>query len=274
MTVTRSAAKARPEASASPGAPAGSKHKMKSPEASEAKRGKKSAGEKKNGHVVEEDGSKQSKQQTTKHEGHPEKAKSGTQKGTAEDTAGRNGATPSNIVEKGIIYFFFRSRVNVGSPSDVSDIARSYIVLRPIAQDAKLGHGPIGDAGNSRLILVPKKTLPQSGRDRWTAFVEKAGASFTDLKEQFLAGAEYTTKTAGQRHTPAASPVGEGIYAITKTGRGSHLAYVLTVPEELGEVQREIGLKEKGSFVVNTKNPEYPSPPNARLPKPPEYPKE
>lgn len=153
-------------------------------------------------------------------------------------------------------------------------MARSYIVLRPLGQDARIGSGPIEDAGNSRLIAIPKKVLPQSGRDRWTAFVEKSGASFADLREKFLASNEYTTKTAGERHTPAASPVGEGVYAITKTGRSSHLVYLLTLPEKLGEVQEEIGLKEKGSFVISTKNPKYPGPANARLPNPPEYPKE
>jgi hypothetical protein len=116
--------------------------------------------------------------------------------------------------------------------------------------------------------------LPQSGRDRWTAFVEKSGASFERLKGEFLASSEYETKTAGTRHTPSATPIGEGVYAITSTGRDSHLVYLLTLPEELGEVQREMGLKEKGSFIINTKNPQFPGPASARLPKDPEYPKE
>lgn len=181
---------------------------------------------------------------------------------------------PSSILEKGIIYFFFRSRVGVGEPSDVNEIARSHIILRPLERDAKLGSGSIGDAGNSRVCVIPKKVLPQSGRERWTAFVEKSGASFQQLKEEFLSSSDYETKTAGTRHTPAATPVGEGVYAITSTGRESHLAYILTLPEELGEVQREMGLKEKGSFIISTKNPQHPGPANARLPKPPEYPKE
>ncbi|EGS23701.1 uncharacterized protein CTHT_0004000 [Thermochaetoides thermophila DSM 1495] len=183
-------------------------------------------------------------------------------------------ALPASILEKGIIYFFFRGRVNVDQPSSVSEIARSYIILRPIEKDAKLGSGPIGDAGNSRVCVIPKKVLPQSGRDRWTGFVEKAGTSFQQIKEEFLASSEYQTKTAGERHVPAAIPIGEGIYAINSTERESHLAYLLTIPKELGEVQKEMGLKEKGSFIISTKNPEYPGPQNARLPRPPEYPRE
>lgn len=183
-------------------------------------------------------------------------------------------AVPSSILEKGIIYFFFRGRVGIDEPSAVNEIARSYIILRPIERDAKLGSGPIGDAGNSRLCAIPKKVLPQSGKDRWIAFVEKTSASFQQLKDEFLASNDYETKTAGTRHSPAATPVAEGVYAITSTGSNSHLAYILTVPEDLGEVQKELGLKQKGSFIISTRNPQYPAPANARLPKGPEYPEE
>ncbi|KAK3393975.1 hypothetical protein B0H63DRAFT_459634 [Podospora didyma] len=186
----------------------------------------------------------------------------------------REESVPSSILEKGIIYFFIRGRVGIDDPSSVDDIARSYMLLRPIPTDAKLGSGPIGDAGNSRVCAVPKKVLPQSGKDRWISFVEMAGASFQELKDQFLSSTDYTTKTAGDRHTPAATPIGEGVYAITTTGRESHLAYILTLPEELGEVQKKMGLKEKGSFILSTKNPAYPGPAYARLPKGPEYSKE
>ncbi|RYP74134.1 hypothetical protein DL771_003192 [Monosporascus sp. 5C6A] len=188
---------------------------------------------------------------------------------------GERPGVPSNILEKGIIYFFFRGRVGIDEPKGVNDIARSYIVLRPIEKDAKLGEGTIGDAGNSRLIAIPKKVLPQSGRDRWIAFVEKTHASFKTLKEEFLASNDYETKTAGTRHTPAATPVAEGIYAITTTGRESHLAYIITLPSGgLGEVQTEMGLKEKGSFIISTRNPAYPPPGRQSLPGGPEYPKE
>lgn len=116
--------------------------------------------------------------------------------------------------------------------------------------------------------------LPLSGRDRWVAFVEKSHASFQVLKDEFLSAEDYTTKTAGVRHSPAAAPVAEGVYAITTTGRESHLAYMVTLPPELGEVQEELGIKEKGSFVISTRNPQYEGPKGAALPQGPEYPKE
>ena len=193
---------------------------------------------------------------------------------SAVEAGARKDETPSNILEKGIIYFFFRGRVGIDEPEAVDDIARSYIVLRPIDKDAKLGEGPIGDAGNSRLCAIPKKVLPQSGRERWIAFVEKAGVSFQTLKDEFLASNDYVTKTAGTRHTPAATPIGEGVYAITSTGRENHLVYFLTLPEKLGETQTEIGLKQKGSFIISTRNPQYPPPNNAQLPGDPKYSKE
>ncbi|KAG9251183.1 uncharacterized protein F5Z01DRAFT_298705 [Emericellopsis atlantica] len=182
--------------------------------------------------------------------------------------------TPSSILEKGIIYFFIRGRVNVESPTSVEDIARSFMLLRPLPHDAKLTEGKIGDAGNIRIVVLPKKVFPKSGRDRFLSFVEKTGTSFDEIKNEFLEGANYDTKTAGKRHTPAATPAAEGVYAITSTGRESHLAYILTLPEELGEFQKDLGLKSQGSFIISTRNPETSPPAGAQIPEGPEFPKE
>ncbi|KAI1496334.1 hypothetical protein F5X99DRAFT_400740 [Biscogniauxia marginata] len=196
------------------------------------------------------------------------------QNGSAEKPGARNGTVPSNILEKGLIYFFFRGRVGIDEPSDVNEIARSYFILRPLDKDAKLGEGVIDDVINSRLVAIPKKVLPLSGRDRWIAFVEKSDASFKTIKEEFLAASDYTTKTAGVRHSPAATPAAEGIYAITTTGRETHLAYMITLPADLGEVQTELGLRGKGSFIISTRNPAYEAPKGTSLPAGPEYPQE
>ncbi|KAK7946256.1 uncharacterized protein PG986_010577 [Apiospora aurea] len=203
-----------------------------------------------------------------------EQPKSEENGASAVEPEAREGEVPASILEKGIIYFFFRGRVGIDEPSGVGDIARTYLVLRPIAHEGKLGDGPIGDAGNSRLVAIPKKKLPLSGRDKWVAFVEKVHASFATLKDEFLAANDYETRTAGTRHSPAATPIGEGVYAITSTGRESHLAYMLTLPQEFGETQKEMGLREKGSFVLSTRNPDYPPPKYAQLPEGPDYPKE
>ena len=198
----------------------------------------------------------------------PSESKSNT---AVEKSSEREDAMPSSILEKGIIYFFFRGRVGIDEPSDVGEIARSYIVLRPIPHGSKLGYGPIGDAGSNRLLALPKKVLPISPKDRFMVFVEKANASMEDIKSS-LASSDYATRTAGTRHTPAAAPIGEGVYAITTTGRDSHIAYILTLPSKLSDIQADVGLKERGSFATSVKNPQYAGPANTNLPKSPAFP--
>ncbi|KXJ87619.1 hypothetical protein Micbo1qcDRAFT_215458 [Microdochium bolleyi] len=223
----------------------------------------------------ESDDDKGTKREDTKPEGEdgPSKPAATTEESTAVQE-GERPAVPSSILEKGIIYFFFRGRVNIEEPKNVDEIQRSFMILRPMATDARLGEGPIGDAGNSRLIAVPKKVFPTSGKERWIAFVEKTDVSFSALRDEFLSGEDYMTKTAGARHTPAAQPAAEGVYAITTTGRESHLAYMITLPSELGELQGDLGLKEKGSFILSTRNPAYDAPRGTALPEGPDYPKE
>lgn len=103
---------------------------------------------------------------------------------------------PSSILEKGFIYFFFRGRVGVDEPQGVEDVARSYIILRPVPLGAKLSGGPLENLENSRLLALPKKVLPKSGKDRFLVFVEKPKASITELRDQFQSY-DYSTKTAG-----------------------------------------------------------------------------
>ena len=74
---------------------------------------------------------------------------------------------PSTILEKGIIYFFFRARVGIDEPQGVKDIARSYLVLRPLPLSAKLGEGPLEETHQNRLLALPKKVLPVSHQDRF-----------------------------------------------------------------------------------------------------------
>lgn len=62
------------------------------------------------------------------------------------------------------------------------------------------------------------------------------------------------------------------MYAITsRGGRDSHLSYILTVPSEINEVQQELGLRERASFVTSVKNPKAGGPPQARLPQSAEF---
>ncbi|KAF2659484.1 tetrapyrrole biosynthesis, uroporphyrinogen III synthase [Lophiostoma macrostomum CBS 122681] len=194
---------------------------------------------------------------------------------TIEESSQREKNLASNILEKGIIYFLARNRVGVEDADSVGDLQRTYFVLRPLPTGAKLGDGAIPDLENNRLFALPKKVLPKSHTDRFMAFVEKANTTIQDLKENFFQGSEYETKTVGTRKNEAATVVGEGVYAITRTeDRSTHLAYAITIPTELGEVQDDLGLRSQGSFVISVKNPERPGPASARLPQAPEFPKE
>lgn len=107
------------------------------------------------------------------------------------------------------------------------------------------------------------------------AFVEKAPTTIQDLKDNFFKGDEYDTKTSGTRRVDPVTPVAEGVYAITKTeDTSTHLAYSITIPSVIGEVQEDLGLKSQGSFVISVKNPERPGPASANLPEGPDFPKE
>ncbi|KAJ5820117.1 hypothetical protein N7474_005708 [Penicillium riverlandense] len=186
----------------------------------------------------------------------------------------RENVVSSNILEKGIIYFFFRPRVNVEDPHSVGDVARSFFVLRPTPKGAELdpSQGPVDRDARCRLMLLPKKKFPTSAKERDMAFVEKAGQTMQQLHENFIAGEKYQTSTRGERTVEEARPYAEGVYAITSTRRASHLAYILTIPAELGDIQENFGLRNKGSWIVQSKNPKFPGPSFAQLPKEPEYP--
>lgn len=194
--------------------------------------------------------------------------------GAMQEDPKREEKLPSNILERGIIYFFTRNRVGIEDSSDVGDLQRTYFVLRPLTGD-KIGEGPIPDEKVNRLFALPKKTFPKSARDRFMTFVEKSNVTIKELKDTFFQGSEYETKTQGTRHQSPVAPIGEGVYAITRSEDDTtHLAYSLTIPEELGEVQKDLGLKDQGSFIMSIKNPERGGPANARLPEGPKFPKE
>lgn len=110
-----------------------------------------------------EDGSKMDKVEAAGNAGDDSKATNGTT--AVESSSKREESTPSSILEKGIIYFFERGRVGIDEPSKPDEIARSYIILRPVPHGAKLGEGPIGDGGKNRMLALPKKVLPKSPKD-------------------------------------------------------------------------------------------------------------
>ncbi|KAL3482441.1 hypothetical protein BJX99DRAFT_2414 [Aspergillus californicus] len=186
----------------------------------------------------------------------------------------REEIVPSNIMEKGLIYFFYRGRVNVQEPNSFQDVARSFFVLRPTPLGAALGReqGAADTGAKCRLLMLPKKKYPRSGKERDMGFVEKSGISIKQLQESFIAGGSYETSTRGTQDVPEAKPYAEGVYALISTKRATHIVYHITLPEKSGEIQEDFGLSERGSWLLQSKNPKFPGPPSARLPKEPEFP--
>jgi uroporphyrinogen-III synthase len=195
--------------------------------------------------------------------------------GAIEESSQREKQMPSNILEKGVIYFFTRNRVSIDEAESVGDLQRTFFVLRPLPAGAKLGDGAVQDLKNNRLFALPKKVFPKSHNDRFMAFVEKANTSIQDLKDNFFKGEDYDTKTQGTRHTDPVTPVAEGVYLITRTEDATtHLVYSTTIPSELGEVQEDLGIKDQGSFIISVKNPERSGPASASLPQKPDFSRE
>ena len=190
----------------------------------------------------------------------------------------RADAVPSTVLEKGLFYFFARPRVNVADPSSVAELARSYLVLRPLPHDAApdTSGGAAATASDPRfrVLAVPKKVLPASPSDRFMLFVDAARASADAVRKQVLAGSTYDTQTQGTRHAAAARPVGAGVYALVSTQGAAHFAYVTTRPSSGGALQDDVHLRERGSFVLSLKNPSVKGPANAQLPKTAEFPEE
>lgn len=195
--------------------------------------------------------------------------------GAVEESSQREKKMPSNILEKGVIYFFTRNRVSVDEAESVGDLQRTFFVLRPLPTGAKLGDGAVQDLKNNRLLALPKKVFPKSHNDRFMAFVEKANTSIQDLKDNFFQGGEYNTQIQGTRQTDPVTPIAEGVYLITRTEDATtHLIYSTTIPSEIGEVQEDLGIKDQGSFIISVKNPERSGPASASLPQKPDFSKE
>ncbi len=86
-----------------------------------------------NGENLTEQGSKMDDTDnlgTTGEAGNDSKAANGDN--AVQESSKRAESTPFSILEKGIIYFFERGRVGIDEPSKPDEIARSYIIMRPM----------------------------------------------------------------------------------------------------------------------------------------------
>lgn len=160
----------------------------------------------------------------------------------------------SDVLERGNVYFLYRPRVEEEEVGDLDDVQRTYMALDP--------HG--GTA--MRRIVLGRKRLPdiRDGGGKTWGFVDEVSRSGRRMGEG-LGEETYETKTRGERHLPAARPAAEGVYAIVRHDDHTHLAYALELPEEPGDVQRDLQIDAEGSFILSVKNPDKPSPSYAGL---------
>jgi len=168
----------------------------------------------------------------------------------------------TEILEKGLIYFFYRPKVGIHEVKGPADVQKLYLLLWPGADSIKrdekeMTHhlGKMGSNEPERLIIIAKKKLPESHKhERFFAFVDKVSYSVEEI-DLPLEAITYTTKTRGERHIEGARPVGEGVYALVRDGNHVHLAYVLELPEEPTEIQEAFNITKEGSLIVMVKNP-------------------
>jgi hypothetical protein len=169
----------------------------------------------------------------------------------------------NEILEQGDIYFFYRPKKGTEEVKGIEDVRRFFMVTAPEQNNSQL----------YRLFVIGKKSLPEvrkteaRGSERYWA---RVGGIFEDANEltKELSSDEF-------RKGDAARPVGEGKYAIVKHQNHTELAYVLEMPKEPGEAQKELGIEKEASYIVSVINPKIPKPSN--LPtteEPPKYPQD
>jgi hypothetical protein len=201
-----------------------------------------------------------------------------------------NQEATAEVLEKGDIFFFYRPKTKIvddgsgGGVKSIEDIRRFFMVTATAtttASNAEDGQQQQFDGANSktlkeesptyRLFVIGKKSLPEirtTEARRSERYWAKVGGIFENPQEltSELLSDEF-------RKGDAARPVGEGKYAIVKHQDHAELAYVLEMPEEPGEAQRELGIEKEASYIVSIINPKVPVPagyPSSE--EPPNYP--
>src|SRR5215203_1320189 len=165
------------------------------------------------------------------------------------------------ILEQGDIFFFFRPKVSAKNIKSIEDVRRFYMVLSP-EEEQKI----IDDTNNKdtspnekkiyRLFIIGKKSLPEIRKTEARSserFWAQVGGIFYDSKNlvEDLTADEY-------RKGDAARPVGEGKYAIIKHQNHAELAFILEMPQEIGEAQKELGIQKEASYIITVINPYKP----------------
>ena len=160
----------------------------------------------------------------------------------------------TEILEYGDIYFFYRPKVRSEQVKGIEDVRRFFMITAP-EQQADGNHNDNNQI--YRLFVIGKKSLPEVRKTEARAserYWARVGGIFKDPNEltKELLSDEF-------RKGDAARPVGEGKYAIIKHRNHAELAYILEMPKEPGEAQRELGIEKEASYIVSVINPKMPN---------------
>ncbi|CAJ0635612.1 10080_t:CDS:2 [Entrophospora sp. SA101] len=180
-------------------------------------------------------------------------------------------------LEKGHICFLYRPKVNVEEPKSIEEVQRMHIVLLPHLVRHSLEEEPVKSyshlsiqgkldehsnaekphIGKSRVITIGKKKLPEIEKhSKFWGYIDKAFNDSNELKE-FVSGRTYQTATKGQQALQDCRIFGRGVYNIVEHHGHTHLAYVLEIPEEPTEIQKEFNVNKEGTYNPDISNPSY-----------------
>jgi hypothetical protein len=144
----------------------------------------------------------------------------------------------ADVLERGAIAFVYRPRVEAFAARGLEDVQRFYVLLAP------------EDGGRVRRVRVGRKRLPDAERhERFWAYVDRVAADVGGALED-LGATEYWTKTRGLRHQPGARVAGDGVYDLARHGAHVHLTYELGGATPRGDVEEELRLARRATYVV------------------------
>ena len=154
----------------------------------------------------------------------------------------------SAVLEEGDVFFLYRNVVGVDRAQSLDDVQHLFVVLHPDGSD------------EARLLVVGRKRLPDAGEDRGDPASRGWLMTLASEAPERMAGGfvpvEYDTETEGHRRQAEAIPVGSGRYAVQTGGDESFWVYRLHLPDDPGEAQRALGIREEAGYVVAVRNPD------------------
>src|ERR1043165_5600967 len=168
------------------------------------------------------------------------------------NNSNNNDNTQSEILEQGDIYFFYRPKKGAEEVKGIEDVRRFFMVTAPEEEEKNNNKSRL-----YRLFIIGKKSLPEVRKTEARAserYWARVGGIFKEPDElvRELFSDEF-------RKGDAARPVGEGKYAIVRHHQNhAELAYILEMPKEPGEAQKELGIEKEASYIVSVINPKKP----------------